>query len=361
MSKNYYIIPIFVPHRGCPNDCVFCNQNKITGLSTDITAKEVQNTIISYLKTIPNKDAEIEVSFFGGSFTGIDINIQKSFLNIANRYKKEGYIDKIRLSTRPDYIDYNKLDLLKDFGVDIIELGVQSLDDYVLKKSNRGHTVNDVEKAVEKIKEYGFKLGIQIMIGLPGDTEEKSITTCKKVINLCPDIVRIYPTLVIKDTKLEKMYLEGSYFPLRLDEAVHICSKLLMMFNLYNINVIRIGLQPTDNISLNKDVVSGPFHPAFRQLVESEIFKKVIKEFFNKNKIKCSHCEFFINKTQINNFIGHKSVNINYIKDILMTNNIKISTKDIGDNCINLVCDRNEINIDKNMYTRKYLHRIDLI
>lgn len=271
MSNKHYIIPIFVPHLGCPHSCVFCNQQRITGLSTNVKIDDVKKKIEKSLKTIPRNKEKLEVAFYGGSFTGIEKEIQKGLLNVPYSYKKKGIIDEIRLSTRPDYINTEILGLLKRFEVDTIELGVQSLVNDVLKASGRGHVEEEVYRAAKLIKEHDFKLGLQMMIGLPKDTKERSLYTAKQIVSQQPDCVRIYPTLVIKDTSLEKLYLNGSYMPLSLDQAVNISTDLLLLFEYYNINVIRIGLQPTEKISLGKDVVAGPFHPSFRQLVESKI------------------------------------------------------------------------------------------
>ena len=220
MSKNYYIIPIFVPHAGCPHNCVFCNQDRITGAEDDVTAQTVRDTINDYLETIKNKSATIEVSFFGGTFTGIREEKQRELLKIAKEFKDKKLIDKIRLSTRPDYINEYILNYLKDYGVDIIELGVQSLDEDVLKKAGRGHSAQDVVNASKLIKEHEFVLGHQIMPGLPGDTFEKDMDTTKASLEMKPDICRIYPALVIKDTPMEKMYKCNEYVPYSLEQAV---------------------------------------------------------------------------------------------------------------------------------------------
>jgi len=208
MKKKMYIIPLFIPHLGCPFKCVFCNQNSITGQQQEITEEYVRQTIETHLKTLPS-NAEIEVSFFGGSFTGIPQDKQNLYLGIAKEYLDKGKIDAIRLSTRPDYIDTEILQNLKRYKVSIIELGVQSMDEEVLLKSRRGHTSEDVVKAVNLIRQYDFKLGLQIMIGLPGDNLEKSLNTAYKIVELKPDFVRIYPALVIKNTYLERMYARG--------------------------------------------------------------------------------------------------------------------------------------------------------
>lgn len=329
MSKDYFIIPIFVPHEGCPHNCIFCNQRKITGSSTSTTANIVKEIIESHLQTIDiSKNPKLEVAFYGGSFTGIDIEKQRELLQVAYNYKKRGFIDGIRLSTRPDYIDEEILNLLKEYDVDTIELGVQSLDEDVLKASYRGHSVQDVYNASELIKSWGFNLGHQMMIGLPLDTKEKSINTAKSIIKLNPYCVRIYPTLVVKDTYLEKMYKEETYKPLPLKEAVSLCTDLLIMFEFNNIDVIRIGLQPTDNINWGKDVIAGPFHPAFRQLVVSNIYKLVLDDFFDnirKEKYDNKSIVFYLNEREISNFVGQGAKNMKYIKNKYDLKSVKIN------------------------------------
>lgn len=300
--KKHYIIPIFVPHKGCPHDCIFCNQKKITGQTETVDASFVENEIHKYLETIPGGDRIVEVSFFGGSFTGIPINEQIELLTPAKKALDEGLIDAIRLSTRPDYIDENILDMLKKYGASIIELGVQSLDKEVLLLSNRGHTVEDVYKASRLIKEWGFTLGLQMMVGLPGDTIEKDIYTAREFIKIAPNMVRIYPALVVKDTYMEYMYKKGEYTPLSVDEAVDITSRLYLEFTAYDINIIRIGLQPTESISLGGDIVSGPFHPSFRELVESKILNDMMVYLFNSQK--SSNVEFAIHSRSLSKLYG---------------------------------------------------------
>lgn len=276
MSNRHYIIPIFVSHEGCPHNCVFCDQNTITGTEQRVDGEFTRNTIEQYLKTINRKDSVVEVSFFGGTFTAIDIERQKELLAIAKEYKDNGSIDLIHLSTRPDYIDENILDNLKKHSVDVIELGVQSLDKEVLLRSGRGHSEEDVEKASRMIKDYGFILGHQIMLGLPGDNIEKDIQTVQKSILMKPDIYRIYPALIIKNTPMERMYNSGTYKPYELYEAVEIAKTIYSMLIANNIKVIRVGLQPTEEINVGKELVAGPFHPAFRELVESRLYNQLI-------------------------------------------------------------------------------------
>lgn len=284
MSKNYYIIPVFISHQGCPHQCVFCNQDRIAGKYEEVFASDVRKIIDEYLETINSKGATIEVSFFGGTFTAIDVNKQKELLEVAREYKEKGLIHKIRLSTRPDAILPYILGYLKEYKVDIIELGVQSLDDEVLRKAGRGHSVNDVIVASRLIKEAGFTLGHQIMPGLPGDSFEIDIETTKKSIEMKPDICRIYPSLVIKDTPMEDMYNRGDYVPYSLDEAVYISGEMLKLYNEAKVKVIRIGLQPTDTITTGKDIVDGPFHPAFRELVEGHLICQTLDKKCPKEK-----------------------------------------------------------------------------
>ena len=312
MSKRHYIIPIFVPHEGCPHNCVFCNQNAITGNEVKVDEIYAENTIKSYLDTMDKENSIIEVSFFGGTFTAIDINKQKKLLSVAKRYKDSGDIKYIRLSTRPDYIDNVILDNLKDYSVDIIELGVQSMDDEVLRSSGRGHSEEDVIEASNLIKEYGFTLGLQIMLGLPKDTFEKDIETVKKLIKLKPDICRIYPALVVKDTPMEVMYKSGSYIPYTLEEAVRISKLAYGMLTSNEINVIRIGLQPTEEINEGKEIVIGPFHPAFRELVESSIINDMIYEFLYDKKVES--LSLIINYKMLSKLYANKK---QYFKDTL--------------------------------------------
>ncbi|MCT4509815.1 MAG: radical SAM protein [Tepidibacter sp.] len=317
------IIPVFVPHKGCPHDCIFCNQKKITGVSTDVSASDVENIIEQYLKTMTD-DLHIEVAFFGGSFTAIDINIQKKLLSVAKQYVDKGRIKDIRLSTRPDCIDEVILDNLKKHKVSIIELGVQSMDDDVLEQSIRGHSQEDVLNAVKLIKEYDFELGLQMMLGLPSDTEQKCIQTADKFINLRPSFVRIYPTLVVKDTGLESLYNESKYTPFDLDTTIEISKKLLIKFQLENIKVIRVGLQTTEDISLGRDVVCGPHHPSLRELIEARIYRDYIENIIKSSNIEDS-ITVYVNKKNISKIVGNKKNNIIYLYERY---NVNMSVKE---------------------------------
>lgn len=349
MSKKN-IIPIFVPHLGCPNDCVFCNQNKITAASTNVTSEDVRNTVEEYLNYFKNKE-NIEIAFYGGSFTAIDLNIQKSLLSVAKEYKEKKIVDEIRISTRPDCIDEEILNTLNYYLVDIIELGVQSLDLDVLLKSNRGHDDKCVYKSSKIIRDYGFKLGLQQMLGLPGDTLEKSLFTAEEFIKIAPDFVRIYPTLVIKDTQLLKDLESGNYEALSLEEAVYMSKEILKLYMNNNVNVIRIGLQPTENIQLNKDVVAGPFHPSIRQLVEGEILFEVIKNYFSNIEINSGELTIFASGKNISNLSGQKGAIKEKTIKLLQLKKYKLQRDAVADSELILNYD----NVRKNIKILDYL------
>ena len=319
MSKEY-IIPVFVPHLGCPNDCIFCNQKSISGQKKNITKEDAKKTIDNFLENIKDKDAKKEIAFFGGSFTGIDEKTQEELLQIAYEYIKNGQVDSIRISTRPDYINKEILKRLKKYKVKTIELGVQSANDYILGRANRGHTFKDVERASKLIRWYGFNLGHQMMVGLPESTRIDEINTAKALIKLKPKMIRIYPVLVIKGTKLEKEYNEGIYEPLSVVQAVEISKQLVRLFTDKKIEVIRVGLQNTDEICApgdkNSELVAGPFHPAFGQLVESSMWYDAILEKIKKLNTKVKEVEVTVNPADVNNVIGHKRENIKKLQEL---------------------------------------------
>ena len=319
MSEQY-IIPIFVPHLGCPNNCTFCNQKSISGQTKQVTAKDVKQTIEEYLKNFKDEKLHKEVAFFGGSFTGIEKDKQEELLEAAYEFVKNKQIQSIRISTRPDYIDKEKLHLLKKYGVKTIELGVQSTNDYILKKCRRGHTFEDVKKASKLIRRYGFVLGHQMMIGLPESTKIDELNTAKDLAKLKPKIIRLYPVLVIKGTELEKEYKNGEYEPIPLLQAVERCKELYYFFTNKKITVIRMGLQNTDIISDPKnaksEVVAGPYHEAFGQLVEDSIWYDAILEKIKKFNVKVKSIEIKVNPENINNVVGHKKENIEKLKDL---------------------------------------------
>lgn len=269
MSARESIIPVFVPHLGCPNDCVFCNQRRISGSQQPATAQDVKDAIEKAAALLP-QGAKRQLAFYGGSFTAIPVAEQLSLLKAAKEEMDRGRIDSIRLSTRPDAIDGTVLKRLREFGVETIELGAQSMDEEVLLLSGRGHTARDVEEASRLIKDWGFRLILQMMTGLPGDSPEKSLETARRIAALKPDGVRIYPTVIVRDTALFDLWQAGLYKEHTVEDAVEICALLLPVFEKAGIPVIRLGLNPTEELS-GGAAAGGAYHPALGELVKSRI------------------------------------------------------------------------------------------
>lgn len=275
---KFFTIPIFVPELACPNRCVFCNQHTISGCHSQPDSSEVTSVIESRLATIYDNaqrydELHVEIGFFGGNFTGIDEYLQRDYLSIAYAYLEAGRVHGIRLSTRPDYITIDSIRLLQEYGVTTIELGAQSLDEAVLTLSGRGHTANDIERASNLILKNGFELGLQMMTGLPGDTPDKAIETAHKIVALGAGCTRIYPTMVIRGTELEKLWRAGNYHPQSLEDAIDLTARLMEVFEQSNVNVIRVGLHPSEDLIQGGELLAGPFHVSFRQLAETRRWK----------------------------------------------------------------------------------------
>ena len=307
------IIPFFIPHLGCPHQCVFCDQKKITGQNEPLDASRLPQTISEYLKNdMSNTPAQI--AFYGGSFTALPQDTQKSFLQAVRPFIQSGQIKSIRLSTRPDCISREVLDLLSEYHVETIELGAQSMDDRVLMLSGRGHTEADTANAVTLLEEYSFTVGMQLMPGLPGDSACGFLNTVNKTIALKPDFVRLYPALVIKDTPLEDLYHKGRYAPLSFDEAVSICRDALTRFKQKGIKVVRIGLQSTEELRKPGTIVAGPYHPSFRQYVESSIFLDKMRAVLVGKKFLGHKAVILVNPNDISASIGQKRCNLGILK-----------------------------------------------
>lgn len=268
MSARASILPVFVPHLGCPHDCVFCNQRRISGQPEAATA----HTVRQMLAGLPADGTGRQLAFYGGSFTAIPAEQQEELLSAAHEGMERGIIASIRLSTRPDAIDETVLERLRRYGVDTVELGAQSMDDEVLRLSGRGHTAEDVRRASRLVKDAGFHLILQMMTGLPGDTQEKSLYTAREIIALQPEGVRIYPTVIVRDTALCELWRRGLYREHSVEDAVTWCAGLLPLFEASGILVIRLGLNPTEKLS-NGAAVAGAYHPALGELVRSRILR----------------------------------------------------------------------------------------
>ncbi len=268
--KKHINIPVFIPHLGCPNQCVFCNQRTISGVS-EFDPGALSDIIDTALSTA-GEDTEAEIAFFGGSFTGIEPELMERLLSVAYEYVKLGRVSSIRCSTRPDYIDEKILSTLRRYGVKVIELGLQSADDDVLHITKRGHSFSDEERAVRLIKESGFTLGGQMMIGLPGSTPESEMETAEFIINSGASLARIYPTVVFRGTELADLTERGIYTPLGIDEAVERSARVLERFIDAGVEVIRIGLHSSESLVSDKTYLAGPNHPALGELVINKLY-----------------------------------------------------------------------------------------
>lgn len=306
MARKHRVIPIFIPEKACPHRCVYCNQFAIAGQAHVPSPEEVHDIIEQHLATIPD-DAEKRIAFFGGSFTGMPIAEQNAYLEIARPYCANGSVSGIQLSTRPDYITSEILDNLKSQGVVLIELGAQSLDDEVLRKAGRGHTARQVEEASKLILQYGFQLGLQMMIGLPGDTLEKSLYTARRIRELGASCTRIYPTLVVDGTALARQYREGRYQPLSIEEAVDWTKELYRYFTENGIQILRIGLHPSEGLLSGKDYIAGPFHVSFKELVLTALWHDRIEELALKHQGEPFTLE--VSPEEINYAVGYQSAN----------------------------------------------------
>lgn len=319
MSLKHSNISIFVPHVGCPNNCSFCNQKHITGFSKAPTTQVVENAVEVARNSKNYNPNTTEIAFFGGSFTAINRNYMLELLKTASKFVESGVVSGIRISTRPDAIDREVLELLKAYNVTAIELGAQTLDDKVLEMNNRNHTAADIFNASSLIKEYGFELGLQIMTGLYGDNDSSAIESARKIIQIKPQTVRIYPTIVLKDTYLAALYADKLYSPQTLEGAIELASRLYEMFTESGIKVIRLGLH-----SIEKEAfVAGPWHPAFSELCLSKIMlSKALAMLKKKGNYLIS-----VNKSDVSKMIGQKRENINFLKSLGFDCVVKVKNK----------------------------------
>ncbi len=334
-SLKYSNIPIFIPELACPHQCVFCDQEKIIGANLIPKPNEISKIVETNLSTM-NEKRIIDIAFFGGSFTGIPFELQEEYLKEAFSFIKTNRVSGIRLSTRPDYIDMKRLELLKKYGVTTIELGAQSTNDNVLNKSGRGHTFKDIQNASKLILNYGFNLGLQMMIGLPEDTFETAMQTANDIVALGANNTRIYPTLVIKGTALEKLYNSGTYKPLSLEDAVKWSKEIMSVFDKNNVTILRVGLHPSEELVDGKSLIAGPFHPSFREMVMTEIWNDIISK--NLTQISTKDITIQVNGKQLNYAVGYKGKN----KKELQTKGIKV--KFVGDSSFT----KYEINVSNN-------------
>ncbi len=313
MPSKRLIIPIFIPHEACPYRCVYCDQNNIAGVRERADREWVEQTIETYLNSMkPGSFAIREAAFYGGTFTGMAESRQRFLLSLVQPWIESGDIQSIRLSTHPDFISREGLDLLEPFSVKTIELGIQSTDASVLEQSGRGGSLAGFRRAVDLIRRKGFRLGLQLMAGLPGDTAEKFLQSVEDTIEFKPDFVRIYPALVIKDTALHTMHREGRYKPWGLEETIQNCKQALVRFKKNGIPVIRLGL-PSEPL-LIENIVDGPHHPALKYLVECRIYLDKMAELLSALSEVPSRAVFEVPSREISIYTGHKKENITQLK-----------------------------------------------
>lgn len=301
-------VAIFVPHAGCPQRCSFCSQNSITGQERLPTPDEVLRTLKTAEENLKEKSRFAEIAFFGGSFTAIDRGDMLALLEAAAPSVRDGVFSGIRISTRPDSIDEEVLELLSRYGVTTIELGAQSMDDSVLQRNRRGHTAQQVRRASRLIQSAGFSLGLQMMTGLWGDTAAGAMQTARDFAELQPDCVRIYPTVVMKGTELALRYQSGEYVPMGLEETVELCCNLLEFFGERLIPVIRLGLHSSPE--MQRDRVAGPWHPAFRELCESRLFLRRLLVFLEQKRILPGCVEIHVSPQWVSKAVGQSRCNL---------------------------------------------------
>lgn len=328
MSPRQRIIPVFVPHLGCPNCCVFCNQRKISGSEKAPDARELRLIIEDALEKNPGRD-RLQLAFYGGSFTAIPLGEQTELLEGALPFLRSGAVDSLRVSTRPDAIDPEILDRLERYGVRTIELGAQSMSPEVLAASGRGHSPEDTERAARLIKRRGFQLILQMMTGLPEDTEERSIATAEKLIALEPDGVRIYPTVVLRDTPLYELWQSGRYSPHTVEQAVDWCAAIVPLFEAAEIPIIRLGLNPSEKLSRGQ-AAAGAYHPALGELVRSRVLLNralaLLEDFEPDSR---AALVLGVNPSDVSAMIGQRRANIRALSERLGLSQIRVRPRDI--------------------------------
>lgn len=310
MSARESIIPVFVPHLGCPNDCVFCNQRRISGSVAPATAEDVVSAIENALRLTP-PGTRRQLAFYGGSFTAIPVAEQESLLGAAAPYLERGDIASLRLSTRPDAIDGAVLRRLRSYGVETIELGAQSMSERVLALSGRGHTAADVEDAARAVKGAGFRLILQMMTGLPGADDESDVESARRIAALGPDGVRVYPTVIVRDTALCDLWRAGRYKEHTVEDAVRVCARILPVFEQAGIPVIRLGLNPTEDLS-GGDAVGGAYHPALGELVKSRIMRDRAEKILSGAK-RGEQAVLRVNPRLMSQLVGQHGANRAYL------------------------------------------------
>jgi histone acetyltransferase (RNA polymerase elongator complex component) len=320
-----FIIPVFLPNIGCPHQCAFCNQSAITSIKQKIPSSEKLHKIVNNFLKYKGKDRDlVQIAFFGGNFLGLRAAHIQSLLYEASKFVTDGSVDSLRFSTRPDTINNETLDILIPFPVSTVELGVQSMDDNVLAMSKRGHTSADTKNAVRLLKERDYEIGLQMMVGLPGDDETKAQLTGRRLADMSPDFVRIYPTVVLAGSLLARWYQNGKYAPIPLEQCITLVKNLYLLFRENDIKVIRMGLQASEDLEKGSEILAGPYHSAFGHLVFSRIFLDMATSILNSKKYAQDEVVIKVNPRAISKMRGLKNRNIEILKRKYNIKSIKI-------------------------------------
>jgi histone acetyltransferase (RNA polymerase elongator complex component) len=310
-----FIIPIFLPHAGCPHQCIFCNQTSITGAQRDtVSPEKVERQIHEFLKFKRNDRRPVQVAFYGGNFLGLEKEYIKRLLNVSTKFVKNKEIDAIRFSTRPDTIDHDRIEIIKNYPVTTVEIGVQSMDDRVLAMAQRGHSASDTLRAVALLKNRQYQIGLQMMVGLPEEDEAGSLSTAYRIGELEPDFVRIYPTIVLKNSLLARWYENGTYRPWSLERSIAHVKTLYLFFKKKNVPVIRMGLQASEDLDSGAAVLAGPYHPAFGHMVHSEIFLDMATELMEHKSVSQDTVTINVHPKSISKMRGMKNSNMETLK-----------------------------------------------
>ena len=326
-SSHPLVIPVFMMNSGCPHRCTFCNQTITTGkYPTEITKDYFDAEVNAYLSWNKDKSRKVEIAFYGGNFTGVDPADQKKLLTWAYAYVEKKLVHAIRISTRPDYISESTLQFLKPYSVHTVEIGAQSFVDAVLEQSQRGHSSKDIERSVNVLKKNGFRTGLHLMIGLPGDTKEGFLYSVDKTIELQPDTVRIHPVMVFRNTVLAEAFNRGMYKPLTLPEAVALCALAWEKLSESGIRIIRMGLQVTPEMKKSGAILAGPVHPAFGSLVLSTVFYNQTVKLLENLSRDSQEIRFQLSPRDMSSFRGLKNSNIMAIKKLYPSVNLIIDS-----------------------------------
>jgi len=331
-----FIIPVFLPNIGCPHQCAFCNQSAIMSIKRKIPSPERLHKIVNNFLKYKGKDRDlVQIAFFGGNFLGLRAAHIESLLHEAGKFVTAGSVDSLRFSTRPDTISNETLDVLNPFPVSTIELGVQSMDDHVLAMSKRGHTSADTKNAVRLLKKRNYEIGLQMMVGLPSDDETKAQLTGRRIADMSPDFVRIYPTVVLAGSLLAKWYQNGKYAPMPLEQCITLVKNLYLLFRENDIKVIRMGLQASEDLEKGSEILAGPYHSAFGHLVFSRIFLDMATAILESEVSVRNEVCIKVHPRSISNMRGLKNRNIEILKRKFNIKSIKIiSEPSIAENSL---------------------------